>query len=164
MGAVMSMTTNETGACGTLVHQGGRFALVASRFNDFLVSRLVDGSRDALLRHGCPEADIDLIRVPGAFEIPVVTKALLLQGRHRAVVALGVVIRGATSHYDLITTSCTASLQAMAVEHGTPVGFGLVTAESIEQAIERCGTKAGNKGAEAAVTAIETVNLLKAIK
>jgi 6,7-dimethyl-8-ribityllumazine synthase len=149
---------------GDLIYSGGRFALVASRFNGFLVEQLLQGATEALRLHGCPEEAMDIIRVPGAFELPVTIKAVMETRQPRAVVALGVVIRGATAHFEHIANSCTSGLQQLALAHGIPVGFGVITAETLDQAIERSGTKAGNKGAEAALAALETANLIAALQ
>lgn len=144
---------------GGLVDAGGRYAIVAARFNDFIVNRLVEGAVDALLRHNAVDERITLVRVPGAWELPVVCKRLAESGRYDAVIALGCVIRGSTPHFDYVAgeaaKGCAAAMQA-----GVPVIFGVLTTESIEQAVERAGTKMGNKGAEAAVAAIEMVNLM----
>ena len=149
---------------GDLIYSGGRFALVASRFNGFLVNQLLQGAMEALRLHGCPEEAMEIIWVPGAFELPVAVKAVMAAGHHQAVVALGVIIRGATAHFEHIANSCTSGLQQLAITHGIPVGFGVITAENMDQAIERSGTKAGNKGAEAALAALETANLLAALQ
>ena len=148
---------------GDLVARGGRYALVAARFNDFVVSRLVDGATDTLQRHGVAAEDIDLAWAPGAWELPLVADRLAGSRRYEAVIALGAVIRGATPHFDYVSGGVARGLAAASEKHGLPVLFGVLTVDSIEQAIERAGTKAGNKGAEAAAGAIEMVNLLRTI-
>ncbi len=137
----------------------GRFAIVAGRFNGFVVEPLVAGARDALLRHGVAEDAIDLIRVPGAWEIALVAGKLAGSGKYAAIVALGAVIRGATPHFDFVAGECAKGLAQAAQATGVPVAFGVLTTDSIEQAIERAGTKAGNKGADAAMAALEMVSL-----
>ena len=139
-------------------------AIVVSRFNDFITKALLEGAIDAIKRHGGQESEITVAWVPGAFEIPLVAKAFATSGNYDGVVALGCVIRGATSHYDHIASAVTSGLSSAALESGIPVAFGVITVESIEQAIERAGSKAGNKGAEAAMTVVEVANLLKQIK
>jgi 6,7-dimethyl-8-ribityllumazine synthase len=146
---------------GTLDARGLKSALVASRFNDFIVSRLISGAMDALVRHGASADDITLVRVPGAFEIPQVVSATVRSGKYDLVVALGAVIRGSTPHFDYIAAEVAKGVAQIAMQAPIPVSFGVLTTESIEQAIERAGSKAGNKGAEAAVSAIEMANLLK---
>jgi len=148
---------------GDLVATGGRYALVAARFNEFIVDALVSGAVDTLRRHRVAEQDITLIRVPGAFELPIAVQKAAASGRYDAVIALGAVIRGATPHFDYVAGECTKGLGAAAMQTGIPVIFGVLTVDSIEQALERAGTKAGNKGSEAAVSAIEMVNLLRKI-
>lgn len=138
--------------------------IVVSRWNDFITKALLDGALDALRRHGADESRITVAWVPGSFEIPVVVKAMAVTGRYDGIVALGCVIRGATTHYDHIAGAVTSGLSSLALETGLPVAFGVVTVESIEQAIERAGSKAGNKGAEAALVVVEMANLLKQIK
>jgi len=146
---------------GDLVARDLRFAIVASRFNEMIVDSLVRGAVDALLRHGASEKQIELIRVPGAFDLPFVVKRVAASKRYDAVVALGAVIRGATPHFDHVAGQCAAGLARVAEETGVPVAFGVLTTETIEQAIERAGTKAGNKGADAALAALELANLLR---
>ncbi|MDR0885210.1 MAG: 6,7-dimethyl-8-ribityllumazine synthase [Clostridiales Family XIII bacterium] len=148
---------------GKLVAKGLKIALVASRFNEFIVSKLVDGAMDGLIRHDVLEEDIDIAWVPGAFEIPLIAKKLVASGRYDAVICLGTVIRGATSHYDYVCNEVSKGIASVSLESGVPIAFGIVTTENIEQAIERAGTKAGNKGYDCAVGAIEMVNLIKAI-
>ncbi|TAL74761.1 MAG: 6,7-dimethyl-8-ribityllumazine synthase [Rhodanobacter sp.] len=137
----------------------GRFAIVAGRFNGFVVESLVAGAYDTLRRHGVAEDAIELVRVPGAWEIALGANKLAASGKYAAVIALGAVIRGATPHFDYVAGACAKGLAQAAIESGVPVTFGVLTTDSIEQAIERSGTKAGNKGADAAMAAIEMVNL-----
>ena len=137
----------------------GRFVLVAGRFNGFVVEALVNGARDALVRHGVAEDAIDLVRVPGAWEIPLAARRLAKSGNYAAVIALGAVIRGATPHFDYVAGEAAKGLAAAAHDSGVPVAFGVLTTDTIEQAIERAGTKAGNKGADAALAALEMANL-----
>lgn len=137
------------------------FAILATRFNDFIVDRLVSGATDYLRRHGAAEANMTLIRIPGAFEMPVVCKKLATSGKYDGVLALGAVIRGGTPHFDFVAGEATKGLAQTALETGVPVGFGLLTTDTIEQAIERAGTKAGNKGVEAASALLETIRVLK---
>lgn len=146
---------------GNLVVHGARFALLVARFNGFIVESLLDGARDTLLRHGAQEKDIDVIRVPGAFEMPLVAQRLAKSAKYDAIIALGAVIRGGTPHFEYVAGECTKGLSMVGMQHDIPVAFGVLTVDSIEQAIERAGTKAGNKGAEAAMSSIEMVNLLK---
>lgn len=146
---------------GNLVASGAKIALVASRFNEFIVSKLIGGARDACLRHGMREEDLTLAWVPGAFEIPLAAKKLAKTGEYDAVVCLGAVIRGATSHYDYVCAEVSKGIAAAGMETGVPVLFGILTTDNIEQAIERAGTKAGNKGYDTACSAIEMVNLIK---
>jgi 6,7-dimethyl-8-ribityllumazine synthase len=148
---------------GNLLAQGLAFGIVISRWNDFITKALLEGALDALRRHGADESRITVAYVPGSFEIPVAIKALARTGRYDGLIALGCVIRGATSHYDHIAGAVTSGLNSVALESGLPVAFGVLTVESIEQAIERAGSKAGNKGAEAALVAVEMANLLKKI-
>jgi 6,7-dimethyl-8-ribityllumazine synthase len=138
-----------------------RIAIVAARFNDFVVARLVDGAIDALVRHGASEKDLEVIRVPGAFEMPLVVRRLALSKRYDAIVALGAVIKGDTAHFDFVAGECTSGIARAALDAGIPVTNGVLTCDTFEQAIDRAGGKAGNKGAEAALAAIETANLLK---
>lgn len=137
----------------------GRFALLAARFNGYIVDSLVAGARDALVRHGVADDDIDLIRVPGAWELPQVARRVANAQQHVAIVALGAVIRGATAHFDYVAGGAARGLAQVALETGVPVSFGVLTTDSIDQAIERAGTKAGNKGADAALAALEMANL-----
>lgn len=146
---------------GNLVANGKKFAIVASRFNEFIVNKLISGAEDALLRHGVNSDDISLAWVPGAFEIPLTAQKLAQSGKYDAVVCVGAVIRGATSHYDYVCNEVSKGIANVGLNTGVPVIFGIVTTENIEQAIERAGTKAGNKGFDAAVSAIEMVNLFE---
>jgi 6,7-dimethyl-8-ribityllumazine synthase len=141
-----------------------RFAIVASRFNDFIVDSLIRGALEALQRHGASEKQIELVRVPGAFDIPLAVQKLLAAHRHDAVIALGAVIRGATPHFQYVAGECASGLSRVALESGVPIAFGVLTTDTIEQAVERAGAKSGNKGAEAAVTAIEMANLLRRLE
>ena len=146
---------------GKLVGTNLKVAIVVSRFNDFITNRLLDGAKDTLVRHGVDEDNIDVAYVPGAFEIPLVAKKLAQKNDYDAVITLGCVIRGATSHYDYVCNEVAKGVSKANDVTDTPVIFGVLTTESIEQAVERAGTKAGNKGAEAAVSAIEMANLIK---
>lgn len=149
---------------GKLMANGMKFGIVAARFNEFIVSKLIGGAEDALLRHGAQGEDITLAWVPGAFEIPAAAKQMALSGKYDAVICLGAVIRGATSHYDYVCNEVSKGIAHVSLETGVPVLFGIVTTENIEQAVERAGTKAGNKGYDAAVSAIEMVDLMKKLK
>ncbi|MBR6542947.1 6,7-dimethyl-8-ribityllumazine synthase [Anaerotignum sp.] len=149
---------------GKLMANGMKFGIVAARFNEFIVSKLIGGAEDALLRHGAQGEDITLAWVPGAFEIPAAAKQMALSGKYDAVICLGAVIRGATSHYDYVCNEVSKGIAHVSLETGVPVLFGVVTTENIEQAVERAGTKAGNKGYDAAVSAIEMVDLMKKLK
>ena len=149
---------------GKLIGKGLKFALVASRFNDFIVSRLVSGAIDFLVRHGVLEEDIILIKVPGAFEIPVVAKKIAMSNKVDAVICLGAVIRGATPHFDYVASEVAKGIAHVALESNIPVTFGVLTTDTLEQAIERAGSKAGNKGAEAAQAALETVQVINQLK
>ncbi len=148
---------------GVLLGEGLKFGVVVSRFNEFITSKLLDGAQDALLRHGVSEGNIDVAWVPGSFEIPLIVKRLAESKRYDAVICLGAVIRGETPHYEYIATEVTKGIAKLGLETGLPVTYGIITADSLEQAIERAGTKAGNKGFDAAVDAIEMANLLKSI-
>jgi 6,7-dimethyl-8-ribityllumazine synthase len=148
---------------GNLSAAGRSFGIVASRFNDFIVRRLLDGALDAIGRHGGDLGSVDVIWVPGSFEIPVAARRLALSGRYDAVVCLGAVIRGATAHFDYVANGAASGISSVALEANLPVIFGVITTETIEQAVERAGTKLGNKGFEAAVTAIEMADLMPRI-
>ncbi|HDH4187723.1 TPA: 6,7-dimethyl-8-ribityllumazine synthase [Staphylococcus aureus] len=149
---------------GKLIGKDLKVAIVVSRFNDFITGRLLEGAKDTLIRHDVNEDNIDVAFVPGAFEIPLVAKKLASSGNYDAVITLGCVIRGATSHYDYVCNEVAKGVSKVNDQTNVPVIFGILTTESIEQAVERAGTKAGNKGAEAAVSTIEMANLLKSIK
>jgi 6,7-dimethyl-8-ribityllumazine synthase len=149
---------------GNLIADGKKFALIVSRFNDFITEKLLSGALDALLRSGAREQDIHVVRVPGAFEIPLLAKKMAKTHRYDALICLGAVIRGATSHYDYVCAEVTKGIAAVSLEHEIPVIFGILTTDTIEQAIERAGSKAGNKGWSAAVSAIEMSNLLDTIQ
>lgn len=146
---------------GSLQARGLRFGVVASRFNDFIVERLLDAANGTLVKHGAEAGDIDVLRVPGAFEIPLALKRMAAARKHDALIALGCVIRGSTPHFDYVAGAAARGISAVMLEHGMPIGFGLLTVDTLEQAIERAGAKAGNKGAEAALTAIEMATLLR---
>ncbi|AKH21742.1 6,7-dimethyl-8-ribityllumazine synthase [Sedimenticola thiotaurini] len=148
---------------GSLTVQNARFCLVVARFNSFVVESLLDGAIDALKRHGAGDADITVVRVPGAFEMPLVLEKLAAKGGYDAIVALGAVIRGGTPHFDFVAGECVKGMAQVTLKHQVPIAFGVLTVDTIEQAIERAGTKAGNKGAEAAMSAIEMVNVLRQI-
>ena len=144
---------------GKLIAGKNRFAIVASRFNEFIVSKLIAGAEDTLVRHDVDTDDITLVWVPGAFELPLAALKLAQSGKYSAVICLGAVIRGSTSHYDLVCNEAAKGIAQVGLQTGVPVTFGVVTTDNIEQAIERAGTKAGNKGADAAFTALELANL-----
>ncbi len=148
---------------GDLQAQGLKFGIIVSRFNDFINSRLLEGAMDALIRHGVTEADIDVYKVPGAYEIPLVAKKLGSKGVHDALICLGAVIRGATPHFDYVASEVSKGVATASLETGMPMSFGVLTTDSIEQAIERAGAKSGNKGVDAAVAAIEMASLFKKI-
>jgi len=148
---------------GHLIGTDLKFGIVAARWNDFLGSKLLEGAKDALIRHGVSADAIDVAMVPGSFEIPLAARKMAHKGTYDGIVCLGVLIRGATTHYDLIAAEATKGIGSVSLQSGVPVGFGIITCETIEQAIERCGSKAGNKGAEAALATLEMVNLLKAM-
>ncbi len=148
---------------GNITAEGLRFAIVASRFNEFITSKLLEGALDMLRRHGASEEQVDVVWVPGAFEIPLVAKKLAACGKYDAVVCVGAVIRGATSHYDYVCNEASKGVAQAALSTGVPVIFAVVTTENIEQAVERAGTKAGNKGSDGALAAMEMANLLKKI-
>ncbi|MCU7935728.1 MAG: 6,7-dimethyl-8-ribityllumazine synthase [Candidatus Thiodiazotropha sp. (ex Dulcina madagascariensis)] len=155
----MSIKTIE----GVMTVNNARFCLVAARFNSFIVESLVDGALSTLKLHGASEEDLTLVRLPGAFEMPVVLERLAAKGEYDAIIALGAVIRGGTPHFDYVAGECVKGISQVSLKQGVPIAFGILTVDSIEQAIERAGTKAGNKGAEAALCAIEMVNLLRQI-
>lgn len=149
---------------GLLLGKGTKYCLVAGRFNEFITSKLLSGAIDTLIRHGVNEADIETVWVPGAFEIPLVAKKAAKSGKYDAVICLGAVIRGSTTHYDLVANEVAKGIAHVSLETELPVIFGVLTCENIEQAIERAGTKAGNKGSEAALAAIEMANLIRQFK
>lgn len=146
---------------GKVVADGAKIGIVAARFNEFIVSKLISGARDGLVRHNVEDDDITLAWVPGAFEIPVMAKKMAESGKYDAVICLGAVIRGATSHYDYVCAEVSKGIASVSLETGVPVMFGVVTTDNIEQAIERAGTKAGNKGYDCALGTIEMINLAK---
>ena len=146
---------------GDLLARDLRFAIVAARFNEAIVENLVRGAVDALVRHGASEKQIEVIRVPGAFDLPFIARRVALAKRADAIVALGCVIRGATPHFEYVAGQCAAGIARAADESGVPIAFGVLTTENIEQALERAGTKAGNKGVDAAMVALEMANLLR---
>lgn len=144
---------------GNLSAQGGKFCIVASRFNSFIVEQLQAGAIDTLVRHGVNEADIHLVKAPGAFELPMVVQRIAAAKKYHAIIAIGAVIRGGTPHFEYVAGECVKGLAHVSLQYDVPVSFGVLTVDTIEQAIERAGTKAGNKGAEAAMSAIEMVSL-----
>lgn len=146
---------------GELLARDLRFAFVAARFNDLIVEALVRGALDALKRHGATEKQIEIVRVPGAFDIPIAARKLALSRRYDALVALGAVVRGQTPHFDYVAGECASGLARIALETGIPVAFGVLTTDTMEQALDRAGGKAGNKGADAALAAVEMANLLR---
>ncbi len=149
---------------GNMRATGKKFAIVVSRFNSFVVESLLEGALDALERHGeVSDSDVTVVRVPGAYELPLAAKKIAKQGQYDAIIALGAVIRGGTPHFDFVAGECNKGLAQVSLEFDIPVSFGVITTDSIEQAIERSGTKAGNKGAEAALGALEMVNVMVAI-
>ncbi len=146
---------------GDLNVRDARFAIIATRFNDFIVESLIKGAVHCLRQHGATDASIEIIRVPGAFELPLVARKLAESRKHDGIIALGAVIRGGTPHFDFVAGECISGISVVARDTGVPIGFGILTTDTIEQAIERAGTKAGNKGAEATLAVIQTVNLLR---
>jgi 6,7-dimethyl-8-ribityllumazine synthase len=146
---------------GELLVRDLRFALVMSRFNDFVVEPLLRGALDALKRHGATDKQIEIVRVPGAFDLPIVARKLALSRRYEALIALGAVIRGQTPHFDYVAGECASGLARIALETGVPIAFGVLTTDTVEQAVDRAGGKAGNKGADAALAALEMANLLR---
>lgn len=146
---------------GDLVVRDARIALLVSRFNSFVVESLLQGAIDTLKRHGADERDLEIVRVPGAYEMPIAAQRLAASKRFEAIIALGAVIRGGTPHFEYVAGECTKGLSSVSLKFDIPIAFGVLTVDSIEQAIERAGTKAGNKGGEAAASAIEMVNLLR---
>lgn len=148
---------------GKLDASGLRFGIVISRFNSFISDRLLDGAVDALLRHGADDAVIEVVRVPGAFEIPLIAQKLATSGHHDAIICLGAIIRGSTPHFNYVSAEVTKGVATVSLETGIPISFGVLTTDTIEQAIERAGTKAGNKGFDAAMSALEMANIIKVI-
>jgi 6,7-dimethyl-8-ribityllumazine synthase len=146
---------------GELQAKGLKFAIIVSRFNDFITGKLLEGAVDALLRHGAKDEDIDVIKVPGAFEIPLAAKKVAEKGSYNAVICLGTVIRGATPHFDYVAAEVSKGVASVSLDTGVPIAFGVLTTDTIEQAVERAGTKSGNKGFDAAVTAIEMAQVFK---
>ena len=146
---------------GELLPRDLRFAIVAARFNDFVVEPLMRGALDALRRHGVADKQVDIVRVPGAFDIPIVARKLALSQRYAALIALGAVIRGQTPHFDYVAGECAGGIARIALETGVPIAFGVLTTDNAEQAVDRAGGKAGNKGADAALVALEMANLLR---
>ena len=149
---------------GELLARDLRFAFVAARFNDFVVEPLIRGALDALKRHGASEKQIEIVRVPGAFDMPIVARKLALSRRYDALIALGAVVRGQTPHFDYVAGECASGLARIALESGVPIAFGVLTTDTMEQAVDRAGGKAGNKGADAALAAIEMANLLRRLE
>ncbi|MFZ3138059.1 MAG: 6,7-dimethyl-8-ribityllumazine synthase [Thermodesulfovibrionales bacterium] len=146
---------------GELQAKGLKFGIVISRFNDFITSKLFEGAKDALLRHGAKEDDIDVVKVPGSFEIPIVAKKMALKQMYNAIICLGTVIRGATPHFEYISAEVSKGIASASMDTGVPIAFGVITCDTIEQAVERAGTKSGNKGWDAAITAIEMAQIMK---
>ena len=149
---------------GDLLVRELRFAIVAARFNDVVVEPLIRGAVDALVRHGAAVGQIEIVRVPGAFDIPLIVRKLAVSARHDAVIALGAVVRGQTPHFDYVAGQCASGLAAIALDTGVPVAFGVLTTDTMEQAMDRAGGKAGNKGADAALVAVELANLLRRLE
>jgi 6,7-dimethyl-8-ribityllumazine synthase len=149
---------------GKLDATGLSFGIVVGRFNSFIAERLLEGALDALVRHGAADANIDVVRVPGAYEIPLATQKLAARNKYDAIICLGAVIRGSTPHFDYVAAEVSKGIAQVSLASGVPVAFGVLTTDTIEQAVERAGTKAGNKGFDAAVTAIETANVLKELR
>jgi 6,7-dimethyl-8-ribityllumazine synthase len=156
------MTTIKTYE-GNFLVQGSQFCLVSSRFNSFIVEQLEQGAIDALVRHGASLHDLHLVKAPGAYELPMVVQRIAATNKYDAIIALGAVIRGSTPHFDYVAGECVKGLAHVSLQYNIPISFGVLTVDNIEQAIERAGTKAGNKGAEAALSAIEMVNLFKTL-
>jgi 6,7-dimethyl-8-ribityllumazine synthase len=146
---------------GELTAKGLKFAIVAARFNDFITSRLLDGALDALQRHGAADGDIEIVKVPGSYEVPLAAQALARSKKYHAVICLGAVIRGATPHFEYVSAEVSKGVAAVSLETGLPVIFGVLTTDTIEQAVERAGTKSGNKGWDAAMSAIEMANVMR---
>lgn len=161
---VQASSTGEETYSGSLVGTGMKFGIVVARFNDLVTKLLLEGALEDFQRHGVPRSDIDVAWVPGSFELPVVSKAMAKSGKYDAVVAIGVVVRGATAHYDAVVSGATSGVLNASSDSGVPVIFGVLTCDTMEQALDRAGGKVGNKGGEAAVTAIETASLLKLLR
>ena len=149
---------------GELLARDLRFGIIAARFNDFVVEPLIRGALDALKRHGVGEKQIELVRVPGAFDIPIVARKMALSNRYDALIALGAVIRGQTPHFDYVAGECAGGVARIALESGVPIAFGVLTTDTAEQAVDRAGGKAGNKGADAALVAVEMANVLRRLE
>lgn len=148
---------------GTLEAKGFRFGIIVSRFNSFISDRLLEGTVDTLVRHGADQKQLTVVKVPGAFELPLIAKKMAESGKYDALICLGAVIRGGTPHFEYVSAEMTKGIASVSLQAGLPIAFGVLTTDSVEQAIERAGTKAGNKGVEAAMSAIEMVNLLGAV-
>jgi len=148
---------------GKLDANGHTFGIVVCRFNSFICERLLEGAVDALVRHGCDDKNIHVARVPGAFEIPLAAKKMVESGKYNSVICLGAIIRGSTPHFDIVASEVCKGVACVSLNSGVPIAFGVLTTDTIEQAVERAGSKSGNKGFEAAVTAIESANLQKAL-
>lgn len=146
---------------GDLQAKGLKFGIVVSRFNDFITNKLLEGALDALIRHGADEKNIDIVKVPGSFEIPLIAKKMAGKGTYDAVICLGTVIRGATPHFDYVAAEVSKGIAAASMDSGLPIAFGIITSDTIEQAVERAGTKSGNKGWDAAIAAIEMAQVLR---
>lgn len=146
---------------GELQAKGLKFGIIVSRFNDFITSKLMEGALDALRRHGADEKEIEVVKVPGSFEIPLVAKKLAAKGVYHAIICLGTVIRGATPHFEYVSAEVSKGIASASMETGVPIAFGIITSDTIEQAVERAGTKSGNKGWDAAITAIEMAQVMK---
>jgi len=149
---------------GDLICRNSKFGIAVTRFNDFITEKLLDGALDTLRRHGASDADLEIIRCPGAFELPLVVQAMAASGKYDAIIALGAVIRGGTPHFEYVAGECVKGLSNVMLSKHIPVAFGVLTVDTIEQAIERAGTKAGNKGVEATLSVLEMVNLLREFK
>mgnify|MGYP001602528331 CR=1 FL=1 len=149
---------------GNLSAKGLKFAIVLSRFNDFIGERLKEGAIDTLIRSGADDKDIDVIKVPGSFEMPVIAKKLAEKGKYNAVICLGAIIRGTTAHFEYVASEAAKGIARVSIDTGVPVSFGIITSDNIEQAIERAGTKSGNKGRDAALSAVEMANLLRELE
>ncbi|WP_026186000.1 6,7-dimethyl-8-ribityllumazine synthase [Thioalkalivibrio thiocyanodenitrificans] len=158
MNSIKTIEGDFTGAAG------GRYGIVLARFNSFIVERLLEGAVDTLRRHGVKDKDLTIVRTPGAYELPLAARAMAMSGRYDGIIALGCVIRGATPHFDYVAGECAKGLASVSMEQGLPVSFGVLTTDTIEQAVERAGTKAGNKGVDAAMGALEMVSLMKRLK